>query len=178
MQDSAIWSDTSVRRPDYVPQRWLQIRGDPAVRQFLFEQRRATAEFDLRIDEVIERVELLMRERSVFHAKVHFSSGEVTLWSLHDPLRYRVHTKEEFFDQRLLHDYPRSPYTGLAVVSAPAIGQVWREFKRLRMQDSQIYLRAGSLNVVNGTVGLNFSCDGSHYLDYREFMTHAQALFA
>lgn len=177
MHDSVLRSDQSGGR-DYVPQRWLQIRGDPAVRQFLFEQRRATAEFDLRIDEVIERIELLMRERLVFHAKVHFSSGEVTLWPLFDPLRYRVHTKEEFLDARLLQAYPRGPYTELAVVSAAAIAQVWREFKRLRMQDSQIYLRAGSLNVVNGTVGLNFSCDGSHYLDYRQFLAHAPTLFA
>ena len=177
MHDSALWSDTSARR-DYVPQQWLQIRGDPAVRQFLFEQRRATAEFDLRIDEVIERIELLMREHSMFHAKVHFSSGEVTLWSLQDPLRYRVHTKEEFLDPRLLHAYPRKLYTELAVVSAAAIAQVWREFKRLRMQDSQLYLRAGSLNVINGTVGLNFSCDGSHYLDHRTFLAQARTAFA
>jgi hypothetical protein len=29
-----------------------------------------------------------------------------------------------------------------------------------------LYLRAGSLNIFNGMIGLNFSCDGSHYLSY------------
>lgn len=33
-----------------------------------------------------------------------------------------------------------------------------------------IYLRSGSLNIVNGKVGLNFSCDGTHYLNYDEFL--------
>ena len=33
-----------------------------------------------------------------------------------------------------------------------------------------IYLRSASLNIVNTIVGLNFSCDGSHYLPYDEFL--------
>lgn len=37
--------------------------------------------------------------------------------------------------------------------------------------DEYLYLRAGSLNVVNGLIGLNFSCDGSHYLKAEEFLS-------
>jgi len=33
-----------------------------------------------------------------------------------------------------------------------------------------IYLRSGSLNIFNGMISLNFSCDGSHYLPFREFL--------
>jgi hypothetical protein len=33
------------------------------------------------------------------------------------------------------------------------------------------------LNVVNGMVGLNFSCDGSYYLNYAEFLTQAGKLY-
>jgi hypothetical protein len=55
---------------------------------------------------------------------------------------------------------------------------VLAEFKRLRTLDNHIYLRAGSLNVVNGLVGLNFSCDGSHYLNYAEFLARAGELYA
>jgi hypothetical protein len=40
----------------------------------------------------------------------------------------------------------------------------------LRFADETIYLRAASLNIVNGMVGLNFSCDGSHYMHYEEFL--------
>jgi hypothetical protein len=43
-------------------------------------------------------------------------------------------------------------------------------FKQLRLKDPQIYLRSGSLNVVNGIVGLNFSCDGSHYMSCNDFL--------
>jgi hypothetical protein len=157
--------------------RWLQIRGDPSVRQFVFEQARVSNEFDKRLDEVLARVEVLMLGHGVFHAKLHFSTGQVTLWLLNDPLRYRVHVKEEFLDPDLRLVYPCIPYTAEALVPTPEIPKVLTEFKRLRMQDNQIYLRSASLNVVNGLVGLNFSCDGSHYLNYAEFLTQAGKLY-
>jgi len=156
---------------------WLQIRGDPSVRQFVFEQERVANEFDARIDDVLRRVECLLKEHGVFHAKVHFSSGQVTLWLLHDPLRYRVHVKEEFLDPNLCLAYPRVSYAQMAVVPTTAIPLVLAEFKRLRSMDPQMYLRSGSINVVNGLVGLNFSCDGSHYLGYSEFLVRARELY-
>ncbi|MHB8535130.1 MAG: hypothetical protein ACYDBW_06745 [Sulfuricaulis sp.] len=60
---------------------------------------------------------------------------------------------------------------------SPEIPRALADFKPLRMQDDQIYLRAASLNVVNGLVGLNFFCDPSHYLNYAEFLSHAGELY-
>jgi hypothetical protein len=40
----------------------------------------------------------------------------------------------------------------------------------LRNADETVYLRSASLNIVNGMVGLTFSCDGSHYLHYTDFL--------
>lgn len=157
--------------------RWLQIRGDPSVRQFVFEQGRVPNEFDMRLDEVLARVKVLILGHGVFHAKMHFSTGQVTLWLLNDPLRYRVHVKEEFLDPDICLAYPCLPYTEEALIPTPEIPKVLAEFKRLRMQDNHIYLRSASLNVVNGLVGLNFSCDGSHYLNYAEFLTQADNLY-
>jgi hypothetical protein len=157
--------------------RWLQIRGDPSVRQFVFEQERVPNEFDKRLDEVLARVEVLILGHGVFHAKMHFSTGQVTLWLLNDPLRYRVHVKEEILDSDIDLAYPLLSYTDEALVPTKEIPKVLAEFKRLRMQDNHIYLRSASLNVVNGLVGLNFSCDGSHYLNYAEFLTLAGKLY-
>jgi len=47
---------------------------------------------------------------------------------------------------------------------------VFRQFKALRFADDTIYLRSGSLNVMNGMIGLTFSCDGSHYMPVAEFL--------
>jgi len=48
--------------------------------------------------------------------------------------------------------------------------KVFEQFRRRRFEDDIIYLRSGSLNLINGMVGLNFFCDGSHYLRYDEFL--------
>jgi len=158
-------------------QRWLQIRGDPSVREFVFERCRVKGAFDERLDEVLERTVRLLRDYGVFHAKVHFSTGQVTLWLLSDPLRYRVYVKDEFLDPAFCNVFPRMSYTSWATVRRRDIARVLGEFKRLRTQDEQLYLRSGSLNVVNGQVGLNFSCDGSHYVDHADFLANAPQLY-
>lgn len=156
---------------------WLQIRGDPSIRQFLFDQQRVDNDFDHHIEAVLARAAQLVCEHGVFHIKLHFSSGQVTLWLLDDPLRYRVHLKEEFLDPGFCLAYPRRSYPRSATVSIDTVHRVFAEFKRLRRGDSQVYLRAGSLNIVNAKVGLNFSCDGSHYLGCEEFLVQARELF-
>lgn len=153
-----------------MPDDWLQIRGDPSIREFLFIQERKFNEFDQHLDKMMAQVADLIFNYGVFHAKVYFSSGQVTLWLVNDPLRYRVHVKEEFLHHGVSHHYPLIPYTSEAVISQKSIVPVLDGFKKLRLRDPQIYLRSGSLNIVNGVVGLNFSCDGSHYMSCNEFL--------
>jgi hypothetical protein len=157
--------------------RWLQIRGDPSIRQFLFNQSRVNNEFDDHLDAVIDTVELLLRERGIFHAKIHFSSGQVTLWSMSDPYNYQVHLKEEFlapgFRKKFLHTlYPLN-----ASVPPDKIRVVLEIIRALRHKDDAIYLRSGSLNIINGMVGLVFSCDGSHYIDYQDFINRRDDVY-
>ena len=80
-------------------ERFLQIKGDPSIRKFLFSQSRVDSEFDDHLDGVMNIVDLLLREHGIFHAKIHFSSGQVTLWSLVDPYNYQVFLKEEGNDR-------------------------------------------------------------------------------
>jgi len=150
--------------------RKLQIRGDPSIRRLLFNQSRINNEFDDHLDTVIATVDTLLRERGIFHAKVHFSSGQVMLWSMSDPYNYQVYLKEEFlapgFRKGFLHAlYPRN-----ASVPPEKIRVVLDNIRMLRHKDDAVYLRSGSLNIINGMVGLAFSYDGSHYLDYQDFI--------
>jgi len=150
--------------------RWLQIRGDPSIRQFLFEQSRIDNEFDNHLDTVAATVELLLRERGVFHAKIHFYSGQVTLWSLADPYNYQVYVKEEFLTPDFPAAFAQRKYPINAAVPPGRIRDVLALLCKLRHRDDSVYLRSGSLNVINGMVGMVFSCDGSHYLDYQELL--------
>lgn len=149
---------------------WLQMKGDPAIRGGLFYQQRVESLMDARIDEVLDLVTELVLAHGVFHAKVHFSSSRATLWLFDDPFRYRVLDFEDLNNPAICLAYPRHAYAEEALIPAEQVAAVFRTFRDLRFMDENIYLRAGSLNIMNGIISLIFSCDGSHYMRWDEFL--------
>jgi len=154
------------------PDNWRQVKGDPAIRSVVFNQQRAESLMDKHLDEVIPIISELMSEHGVFHGKLHFSSSRATIWTVDDPFSYRILNFDEIIDPDTCLAYPRHPYHERAIVPAEQIMPVFEMFRQLRFADDNIYLRAGSLNVINGMVGLNFSCDGSHYMRFDEFLSN------
>lgn len=163
--------DLPLRNVDEAQQQvWRQIKGDPSIRSTLFQQTRTQSAMDEHLDEVLDVVESLMTDQGIFHAKLHFSSSRATLWSYHDPCRYRLHVLDEIINPKVCLVYEQTPYAEDAVIPASTVPKVLKVFKELREADETIYLRAASLNIMNGFVGLNFSCDGSHYMPAEEFL--------
>ncbi len=152
------------------PQTWRQVKGDPAIRGGLFLQCRVESLMDTRLDEVLPIMNELITEHGVFHGKLHFSSNRGTIWQADDPFTYRLLSIEELTDPDICLAYPLRPYHERAIVPPELVMPVFEMFRKLRFADENVYLRAGSLNIVNGMVGLNFSCDGSHYMPYDEFL--------
>jgi hypothetical protein len=148
---------------------WLQIKGDPSIRGFLFQQERVESIFDRHIDWLIVFVNELLCYRGVFHAKIHFSSNQLTCWLYKDPYRYRVYVGEEVFDPLFLDQFERSVSIEKPLIGEDEVMPILKTFKRLRTQDKSIYLRNASINRINGKIGMTFSCDGSHYVDYADF---------
>ncbi len=149
---------------------WQQFRGDPAVRGTVFMQTRAQSLMDDHINETLDLIRNLMVEHGVFHAKIHFSSGRCSFWLLDDPYNYRIHMVNELIDPELCLAYPIHPYPDSAKVTPKQIEEVFKEFRALRFADETIYLRSSSINIMNGMLGLTFSCDGSHYMSVEEFL--------
>jgi hypothetical protein len=152
------------------PGHWVQLKGDPAIRGGLFYQQRVESLMDTRIDEVLDLLTELVAAHGVFHGKLHFSSSRATLWLLDDPFRFRILDYEDLSDPGICLACPRHAYPDEAVVPLEGVSEVFRTFRGLRFMDENIYLRSGSLNIFNGIVGLNFSCDGSHYMGWQEFL--------
>lgn len=150
--------------------RWQQLKGDPAIRGSLFEQQRVESLLDRNIDAVLSVIEELITEYGVFHCKIHFSSSRATIWLVTDPFRYRILGYDALADPDICLAYPLRDYPADAAIPRSLIGPVLAGFRRLRYADDVIYLRSGSLNIFNGMISLNFSCDGSHYLPYDEFL--------
>lgn len=149
---------------------WLQLKGDPAIRGGLFYQQRVESLMDSQIDAVLALFAELITGHGVFHGKLHFSSSRATLWSLDDPYRFRVLDFEDLTNPDTRLAYPQRDYPEEAEIPAARVGEVFQSFKALRFMDENIYLRSGSLNIFNGVVALNFSCDGSHYMRWDEFL--------
>ena len=149
---------------------WQQVKGDPAIRSGLFSQQRVESAMDAQIDKVLSVMQELILEHGVFHAKFHFSSSRATIWRADNPFDYQILNIDELGDPDICLAFPRQGYFDKATVDVKSIKKVFQQFKDLRFADETIYLRAASLNVVNGMVGLNFSCDGSHYMHYKEFL--------
>jgi len=152
-------------RPERVKR---DINGDPIIRELF--QARVESPMDRHMDDVIAIVEELMCERGVFHAKLHFYSSRATLWLLDDPYHYRVHPVDEILDPSLCLAYRRRPYPAQPSVAAEQVRAVWTGLARLRLADDRHYLRSGSLNVMNGLVGLTFASDDSQYLTAEAFL--------
>lgn len=149
---------------------WTQYKGDPAIRAGVFNQCRSRSRLDQRSSEVVDTLDALMRAHGIYHVILHFSSSRAIFWVFDDPYSYRFHGVEEILDPEIWLAYPARPYPRNAKVPAAQIRPVLERFQALRESDENIYLRSGSLNIMNGIVGLTFSCDGSHYLTVDEFL--------
>ncbi len=152
------------------PRGWRQIKGDPSIRGLVFHQTRSESEMDRHMDTVLGVVEALMVDHGVFHIMLHFSSSRAVCWTLDDPYRYRLLDIQTMIDPDSCLAYPRRTYPDEALVPAARIRGVLDGMRSLRFMDETFYLRTGTLNLFNGIVGLTFSCDGSHYVPYDEFL--------
>lgn len=152
------------------PQDWQQMKGDPSIRGNLFGQQRMTSIVDENIDDVLAVLSELISFHGVFHTKIHFSSSRATIWMVDSPYNYRLLSANDLTNPDICLAYPHRDYTDLAIIPQEAITKIFDMFKQLRFADENIYLRSGSINICNGMVALNFSCDGSHYIRWDEFL--------
>ncbi|MDH3971432.1 MAG: hypothetical protein OEU63_04565, partial [Gammaproteobacteria bacterium] len=66
--------------------------------------------------------------------------------------------------------YPRCLYPADAVIPQQSVPAILNGMRQLRLADETLYLRSASINIFNGLVSLTFSCDGTHYMSWQEFL--------
>jgi hypothetical protein len=152
------------------PGYWRQVKGDPAIRGNVFQQSRAESLLDSNLERGLSILEELLTQRGVFQCQIHFSSSQVTLWTLDDPFRYRILEHEALNDPDICLLYPTRVYPHEAIIPQHNIAKILDTLRSLRLADPTIYLRTASINTFNGMISLTFSCDGSHYMSYVEFL--------
>ena len=87
-----------------------------------------------------------------------------------DPFRYRILDIDALTDPDICLVYPCQLFPGEALIPPDKIAPILDTLRVLRTSDENIYLRLASINLFNGMISLTFSCDGSHYMPYDEFL--------
>lgn len=159
------------------PGYWRQVKGDPAIRGTVFMQTRAESPMDQNMEQALSILEELLTQRGVFQCLIHFSSSQATIWTVDDPFRYRILDHEALNDPDICLVYPSQPYPSTAAIPQVDIKHILNTMQSLRQTDPTFYLRTASINIFNGTVSVTFSCDGSHYLPYVEFLMKGTAFW-
>ena len=149
---------------------WRQIKGDPSIRGTVFQQHRVESLMDRNMDTNCAVLEDLITERGLFQAVIHFSSSRATVWFMDDPFRYRIFDHEALSDPDICLLYPRRQYPGEAVIPQDRVTDILNGMRQLRTADDTLYLRSASINIFNGLISLTFSCDGTHYMSWQEFL--------
>lgn len=125
---------------------------------------------DQNIDYLIYVLSTLMQEHGIFHCRLHFASACACLWSMENPQDEQVHTVSELLDPALFQRYPKRAYDSHTRLDPDRIPLVFAQLKALRQMDDSVYLRSGSVNIINGRIGLSFSREGSYYMNVDEFL--------
>jgi hypothetical protein len=149
---------------------WRQIKGDPAIRGTVFQQCRVESPMDRNMDTACAIMEELLGDRGMFQTVIHFSSSRATIWLMEDPYRYRILDHEALSDPDVCLLYPLFPYPEDALIPRMAIHKILSYMRTLRTADETLYLRAASINIFNGMISLTFSCDGTHYMSWDDFL--------
>lgn len=152
------------------PGYWRQVKGDPSIRGNVFQQCRIESPMDSNIEQALSILEELLTQRGVFQCQMHFSSSQATIWTQDDPFRYRILDNEALGDPDICLVFPPRAYPADALIPPSDIRRILHTLQALRMTDPTFYLRTASINIFNGMVSLTFSCDGSHYMPYDEFL--------
>lgn len=152
------------------PGYWRQVKGDPAIRSQVFQQHRIESLMDSTLEQSLSILEELLTERGVFQCQIHFSSSQAILWTLKEPFQYRILDHEALSDADICLAYPSRHYPKAASIPQHEIGRILETMRQLRLSDETIYLRSASVNIMNGMVSVTFSCDGTHYIPYLEFL--------
>jgi hypothetical protein len=95
-----------------------------------------------------------------------------------DLLRYRILDQQAHTDPDICVLYHSRPYPVDARIPWSEITRILNAMQVLGKVDMTIYLRTASINIYNGMLSLTFSCDGSHYMHYDEFLAEGTSFWS
>jgi len=153
------------------PGEWQHQTDLPLIRNLVYKQSRKEKTRDEALKQTLPVLEELLVARGVFQCQTHFTSNQVTVWTLEDPYRFQVLDRETLTSSDILQDFPHVPYPYNAKIPRRCIARILDMMRLLHCAHQGVYLRLASINIFNGQINLAFSHDDLQNFSYDEFLT-------
>jgi hypothetical protein len=163
----------------------IGLKGDPSIRESVSLRKRYRSSIDDAIDEIVVNLEDMMLNRGIYRIFVGFNSGEIRTLSVFDPLRSEIHEGAKLADRDYLErQFPPLPFEdkispgywknilqrrsdNWKPLSREDIHAVFSSLKVLR-EIQAYYLRNITICMVQGTVRMQFNCDGTQIINAKD----------
>lgn len=145
------------------------IRNDHSAQHGDFKQYKSN-HFDDRLDDILKLCVELILNKGVYHLKIHFSSSQLVCWTFDNPYSYQVYTSEEIFSDNFMDLFAPLNTKLHSCIDKNKIIPILESFKYLRCGKEGSELRNASIHIINGYIGLTFSCDDTRYINFKNYI--------
>jgi len=125
--------------------------------------------FDNRLDELVAITKDLIINKGVFHLAIHFSSSQLICWTFDNPYSYQIYQAEEIFSDGFMHHFASLELKLHSDIKKDQVLPILKSLRTLREQPNGSELRNASIHMINGYIGVNFSCDDTRYINFKDF---------
>ena len=130
----------------------------------------SSSHFDDRLDDLANIVEMLIVKKGVYHMSIHFSSSQLVCWTYDNPYSYQIYSTEEVFSTGFMRFFsPLHPKIHTCIKNN-MVAPIYQALKNLRKKVGVNELRNASIHMINGYIGLSFSCDDTRYINYKDLL--------
>ena len=125
--------------------------------------------FDDRLDELVEITKNLILNKGVFHLAIHFASSQLICWTFDNPYSYQIYHAEEVFSDGFMRHFVSLESKLHTSIKKEQVLPILKSLKILREKPNNSELRNASIHMMNGYIGLTFSCDDTRYINFKDF---------
>ena len=123
--------------------------------------------FDSNLDKLMEIVHELIMKKGVFHINIHFSSSQLVCWTLDNPFSFQIYTADEVFSSGFMRLFSPLESKLHTCIGKDQVRAILESLKWLRGKREGSELRNASIHMINGYIGLGFSCDDTRYINFK-----------
>ncbi len=125
--------------------------------------------FDNNLNTLMAIVHELIMKKGVFHINIHFGSSQLVCWTLDNPFSFQIYTADEVFSDGFMRLFAPLESKLHTCIGKDQVKSILNSLQWLRSKRDGSELRNASIHMINGYIGLGFSCDDTRYINFKHF---------